>query len=107
MFFAWRVQPMTETRRRVLVIEDDRETAGHLVDALIRSGYYVDLATNGHTGLSRAGSGDYSVIIIDRMLPGIDGLAIIRQLRESEVATPALIVSALGEVDDRVRGLRA
>jgi two-component system OmpR family response regulator len=97
---------MTGARRRILVIEDDRETAGHLVESLARSGYQVDLATDGYDGLSRASSGEYAVMAIDRMLPGIDGLTIIRHLRENEIRTPALIVSALGEVDDRVRGLR-
>jgi two-component system, OmpR family, response regulator len=97
---------MTGARRRILVIEDDRETAEHLVESLARSGYQVDLATDGHDGLRRASSGEYAVMAIDRMLPGIDGLTIIRHLRENEIRTPALIVSALGEVDDRVRGLR-
>jgi two-component system OmpR family response regulator len=66
----------------------------------------VDLALNGGDGLQLARSSDYAVITIDRMLPGLDGLAIIRQLRDAGIGTPALIVSALGEVDDRVRGLR-
>lgn len=93
--------------RRILVIEDDPETAEQLVDSLATSGYDVDLAVNGHDGLSHARSADYAVMAIDRMLPGIDGIEIIRQLREDGVVTPALIISALGEVDDRVRGLRA
>src|SRR4051794_2393454 len=98
---------MTGGRRRILVIEDDRETADHLVDALMGSGYQVDFAGDGNNGLGRAGSSEYAVLVVDRMLPGIDGLTIIRKLRESGIMTPALIVSALGEVDDRVRGLRA
>jgi two-component system OmpR family response regulator len=98
---------MAEGRRRVLVIEDDPETAEQLVETLTTNGYHVDLAANGNEGLSRACDGEYAVMTIDRMLPGIDGIAIIRRLRESGVVTPALIVSALGEVDDRVRGLRA
>jgi two-component system OmpR family response regulator len=98
---------MTGGRRRILVIEDDRKTADHLVDSLVQKGYQVDLAVDGHDGLRRASSGEYAVIAIDRMLPGIDGLTIVRRLRENDIATPALIVSALGEVDDRVRGLRA
>jgi two-component system, OmpR family, response regulator len=92
-------------RCRILVIEDDRETAEQLVEALATSGYEVDLAVDGDDGLSRGRSAEYGVMIIDRMLPGIDGIAVIRRLREE--GTPALIVSALGEVDDRVRGLRA
>jgi two-component system, OmpR family, response regulator len=98
---------MARGRRRILVVEDDRETAGHLVDALTSSGYQVDFAADGHDGLARASSSDYAVMVIDRMLPGIDGLTIIRRLRDNSITTPAMIVSALGEVDDRVRGLRA
>jgi two-component system OmpR family response regulator len=94
-------------RRRILVIEDDHETAVQLVDSLATSGYEVDLAIDGADGLSRGRSTDYAVMTIDRMLPGIDGIEVIRQLREEAISTPALIVSALGEIDDRVRGLRA
>lgn len=97
---------MTETRRRILVIEDDPETASQLVDFLDTRGYQADLAHNGNDGLRLASSHSYAVMTIDRMLPGVDGLSIIRKLRESGNDTPALIVSALGEVDDRVRGLR-
>jgi len=98
---------MVMARHRILVIEDDVETAEQLVDFLGTSGYSIDLAVDGDEGLRRARSGEYTVITIDRMLPGIDGITIIRRLREAGIATPALIVSALGEVDDRVRGLRA
>jgi two-component system OmpR family response regulator len=98
---------MADRRRRILVIEDDRETAEQLVEALAASGYEVDLAVDGDDGLSRVRSAEYAVMTIDRMLPGIDGIAVIRRLREEGIVTPALIVSALGEVDDRVRGLRA
>ena len=98
---------MTGGRRRVLVIEDDPETAEQLVESLTTNGYQVDLAVNGNEGLSRGRSAEYAVMTIDRMLPGMDGITIIRRLREGGVITPALIISALGEVDDRVRGLRA
>jgi two-component system, OmpR family, response regulator len=98
---------VTGARRRILIIEDDPETADQLADFLSMRGYQVDLATNGNDGLRLALSAEYAVMTIDRMLPGIDGLTIIRRLREAGVTTPALIVSALGEVDDRVRGLRA
>ncbi len=98
---------MTVGRRRVLVIEDDRETAEQLMDALVTSGFEVDLAVDGTDGLNRGRSADYAVMTIDRMLPGVDGVDVIRQLREEGVTTPTLIVSALGEIDDRVRGLRA
>jgi two-component system, OmpR family, response regulator len=94
-------------RCRILVIEDDRETADQIVEFLAANGYEVDLAVDGDEGLSRARSADYAVMTIDRMLPGIDGVAVIRRLREEKIFTPALIVSALGEIDDRVRGLRA
>jgi two-component system, OmpR family, response regulator len=97
---------LTETRRRILIIEDDPETARQLVDFLGTRGYQADLAKNGNDGLRLGLSRRYAVITVDRMLPGVDGLAIIRKLRESGIDTPALIVSALGEVDDRVRGLR-
>jgi two-component system OmpR family response regulator len=89
-----------------LVIEDDPETASQLVDFLGTRGYQTDLAHNGDDGLRLASSHSYAVMTIDRMLPGVDGLSIIRKLRDSGNDTPALIVSALGEVDDRVRGLR-
>jgi two-component system OmpR family response regulator len=98
---------MTDARRRILVIEDDSETADQLVELLASSGYSVDLAVDGDNGLALACGGDYAVMTIDRMIPGIDGLSIIRRLREDGIVTPALIISALGEVDDRVRGLRA
>ena len=94
--------------RRVLVIEDDAETAEQLVDCLKSSGGYdVDLAVDGEDGLRRALAADYVAMTVDRMLPRIDGIEIIRRLREEGIVTPALILSALGEVDDRVRGLRA
>jgi two-component system, OmpR family, response regulator len=98
---------MEGARRRILVIEDDSETASQIVEALAASGYAIDLAANGEDGLERARSTPYAVMAIDRMLPGIDGIAVIRHLRDDGIVTPALIVSALGEVDDRVRGLRA
>ena len=98
---------MNGARRRILVVEDDQETAGQLVDALGASGYEVDLACDGDDGLRRGRAASYVVMTIDRMLPGVDGLAVIRRLREEGIVTPTLIVSALGEIDDKVRGLRA
>ena len=82
-------------------------TAEQLADSLATDGYQVDLAADGNTALGRGRSTDYVVMTIDRMLPGLDGITVIRQLREEGIVTPALILSALGEVDDRVRGLRA
>ena len=93
--------------RRVLVIEDDAETAEQLVDCLKSGGYGVDLATDGAGALAHARAGDYAVMTVDRLLPGIDGLEVIRQLRTEGIVVPALIISALGEIDERVRGLRA
>jgi len=98
---------MPAGRRRILVVEDEPETAGQLVDSLATSGYQVDLAINGNDALSYGRSTDYAVMAIDRLLPDIDGIAVIRQLRADGVLTPALIISALGEIDERVRGLRA
>jgi two-component system OmpR family response regulator len=98
---------MSSASRHVLVIEDDAETAGQLAGFLRASGYEADLAVNGEQGLNRGRTFSYAVMTVDRMLPGIDGIEIIRRLREEGVLTPALIISALAEVDDRVRGLRA
>jgi two-component system OmpR family response regulator len=98
---------MAGDARHVLVLEDDEETAEQLLDCLRTSGYEVDLAVDGEEGLRRGLTGDYVVMTVDRMVPRIDGVEVIRRLRENEVTTPALILSALGEVDDRVRGLRA
>jgi len=98
---------MTGGHRRILVVEDDPETAGQLVESLKSSGYHVDLAATGGDALRCGRANDYAVVAIDRMLPDIDGIAVMRRLRSEGVATPFLIVSALGEVDDRVRGLRA
>jgi two-component system, OmpR family, response regulator len=98
---------MEGTRRRILVIEDDQETAEQLVNSLATNGYHVDVARNGDDGLSRGRASPYAVMTIDRMLPGIDGIEVIQRLRQDGIVTPALIISALGEVDDRVRGLRA
>ncbi len=92
---------------RVLVIEDDRETAQFLRKALKESGHAADIAEDGETGLSLAQEGNYDVLIVDRMLPRLDGLSAIKELRAKDMRTPVLILSALGDVDDRVKGLRA
>jgi two-component system, OmpR family, response regulator len=98
---------MAEGQRRILVLEDDRETAQQLVDSLSNGGYQVDLAVDGDDGLLRGRSNEYAVMTIDRILPGLDGLIVLRRLREDGIVTPALILSALGGTDDRVYGLRA
>ena len=92
---------------RILVIEDDQETADYLRKGLAESGHLADHAGNGPDGLAMALAGRYEALIVDRMLPGMDGLTLIRVLREEKVATPVLILSALGQVSDRVKGLRA
>jgi two-component system, OmpR family, response regulator len=98
---------MAGIRRRILVVEDDPETAGQLVDSLTTNGYQVELAATGNDALSRGRSAEYAVITIDRMLPDVDGIAVMQHLRKDGIVAPVLIVSALGEIDDRVRGLRA
>ena len=98
---------MAEGQRRILVLEDDRETAQQLVNSLSNSGYQVDLAVDGDDGLRRGRSNEYAVMTIDRILPSLDGLSVLRRLREDGIVTPALILSALGGTDDRVHGLRA
>ena len=92
---------------RVLVIEDDQETAGFIAKGLGESGYTVDLANDGKAGLVQAVGEDYDVAIIDRMLPGLDGLAIVETLRKAGKETPVLFLSAKGRVADRVAGLKA
>jgi two-component system OmpR family response regulator len=92
---------------KVLVIEDDREAAAYLVRALGEAGHVVDHAADGETGDDQASAGGYDVLVVDRMLPKKDGLDIIQGLRARGDRTPVLILSALGQVDDRVKGLRA
>jgi two-component system OmpR family response regulator len=92
---------------RILVIEDDREAASYLVKALREAGHVADQAHDGESGLERASEGDYDVLVVDRMLPKRDGLSLIAELRASGNKVPVLILSALGQVDDRVTGLRA
>jgi two-component system OmpR family response regulator len=92
---------------RLLIIEDDRETAAFLQKSLKESGHRADIAHDGVTGLAMADEGGYDVLIVDRMLPQKDGLSVVQTLRASGDTTPVLILSALGQVDDRVKGLRA
>ena len=92
---------------RLLIIEDDRDAADYLVKAFREVGHVADLATDGEEGLAQALDGQYDVLIVDRMLPKLDGLSVIGALRGKNIETPALILSALGQVDDRVKGLRA
>lgn len=92
---------------RILVIEDDAEAARYLKKGLEEHGFVVDHAADGPAGLGLAVSGPYDALIVDRMLPGIDGLGIVAALRKSGNTAPVLILSARGSVDDRVEGLRA
>jgi two-component system, OmpR family, response regulator len=92
---------------KVLTIEDDAVTAREIVTELRSRGNVVDWVDNGTAGLERAARGEYDAITLDRMLPGLDGLAVVTALREAGVQTPVLMISALSDVDERVRGLRA
>ena len=92
---------------RILIVEDDAEAAQYLVKAFREAGHGVDCARDGLEGYEMARDGSYDVLIVDRMLPRMDGLSLIGGLRAQKVTTPVLILSALGQVDDRVKGLRA
>jgi len=92
---------------RILIIEDDREAASYLVKAFREAGHVADHAADGEDGLAMAMDGPYDVLVVDRMLPKKDGLSVIGELRAAGKETPTLILSALGQVDDRVKGLRA
>jgi len=92
---------------RILVVEDDREVGAYLKKGLTESGHVVALAEAGREGLERAAGEPFDVLVIDRMLPGLDGLSIVAALRAAKNQTPILVLSALGDVEDRVVGLRA
>ena len=92
---------------RILVVEDDLEAQRYLVQGLKESGHVVDEAADGESGLSLALSRAYDVAIIDRMLPKLDGLKVVAEMREHGNSTPVLFMSELSEVDDRVKGLKA
>ncbi len=101
------IKGRTKISMRVLVIEDDRDAATWLVRGLKESGHLVDHAADGEEGLALAREAVHDVLIVDRMLPKLDGLSVIRSLRADGLTTPVLILSALSDVDERVRGLRA
>ena len=94
-------------RMKILVIEDDLEAAAYMTKAFREAGIVVDHASDGESGLFMGSENSYDVMVIDRMLPRRDGLSVISELRKRGVETPVLILSALGQVDDRVTGLRA
>ena len=92
---------------KVLLIEDDGETSAYVARGLREQGHVVDLAATGRDGLFLAADGGHDVLIVDRMLPGLDGIGVVRALREAGVKAPVLFLTALGGVGDRVRGLEA
>ena len=92
---------------RILIVEDDQEAANWLARALREAGHVSEVAVNGEEGLHHASTARFDVMIVDRMLPRLDGLAMLKALRADGNDTPALILSALGQVDDRVEGLRS
>ncbi len=92
---------------RILVVEDDDRLADYIAHGLTEQNYTVDRATNGRDGLFLATDSEFDAVILDRMLPGMDGLAVLKAMRAAEVATPVIILSALGDTDHRVEGLTA
>ena len=92
---------------RLLIVEDDLEAAAYMVKGLKESGYVADHVADGREALYRVAAENYDAVIVDRMLPGVDGLTIVRTMRSAGNHAPVLILSALGDVDDRVKGLRA
>jgi two-component system OmpR family response regulator len=101
------IEPDGEAMAHVLLIEDDDETADEIVAELVDRGFDVERAATGGAGLEAARHAKADVMIVDRLLPEVDGLTIVETLRREQVRTPVLVLSALGAVDDRVRGLRA
>lgn len=90
---------------RILLVEDDSHTAGYVADGLREQGHEVDHAATGSDGLSLACGGGYHVMVIDRMLPGVDGLSIVKQVRSAGITSPVLLLTTLGGINDRVEGL--
>jgi two-component system OmpR family response regulator len=110
MALGWPFQdspPLERIAMRLLIVEDDRDAADYLARAFREVGHVADLAADGEEGLALGLDRQYDVLIVDRMLPKQDGLSVIGGLRAKGVDTPVLILSALGQVDDRVKGLRA
>jgi two-component system OmpR family response regulator len=98
--------PPPRNVKRVLLVEDDQSTADYVTRGLRQNGYVVDHVCDGRSGLFHALDGSYSVIILDRMLPELDGLAILSSIRTAEIQTPVIILSALGSTSERVKGLK-
>ncbi len=97
--------PLGDTIMRILVVEDDRETSTYIVNGLVEEGHSVDCFADGRDGLLQASAEDYDVMIVDRMLPGLDGLSLVRTLRGAGRQVPVIFLTSLGGVDDRVTGL--
>jgi two-component system, OmpR family, response regulator len=93
--------------KKILVVEDDPTTADYVARGLEQNGYVVDSAATGRDGLFHATDGNYAAIVLDRMLPGMDGLAMLSALRAAGIETPVIVLSALGSTDERVKGLKA
>jgi len=92
---------------KVLVIEDDADAAAFVRGVLSEAGHFVDVCGDGESGLKQARGGDYDALVVDRMLPGLDGIKLVKGYRDAGGRAPALFLSALGEVDHRVEGLQA
>lgn len=92
---------------KLLVVEDDRTTRDYVADGLRREGHVVDALADGRAAVAQAMEGSYDVLVIDRMLPGLDGLSLVKALRAAKVSTPALFLTAMAGVDDRIEGLNA
>ena len=98
---------MPPVTRKILIVEDDSSTAAYLAKGLAEAGYAVETCADGRDGLFLASEGIFDLIIADRMLPGLNGLAMLGAIRAAGVSTPTLVLSALGTVDDRIDGLNA
>jgi two-component system OmpR family response regulator len=93
--------------KKILVVEDDETTGDYIASGLEQNGFVVDRARDGRDGLFHATDGNYAAIVLDRMLPGMDGLAVLSALRAAGIHTPVIVLSALGSTDERVKGLKA
>jgi two-component system, OmpR family, response regulator len=93
--------------KKILVVEDDATTAEYIAGGLEQNGFVVDRAADGRDGLFHATDGNYAAIVLDRMLPGMDGLAVLSAIRAAGIQTPVIVLSALGSTDERVKGLKA
>jgi two-component system OmpR family response regulator len=93
--------------KKILVVEDDATTADYVAKGFEQNGYVVDVASDGRDGLFHATDGHYAAIVLDRMLPGMDGLAVLGAVRAAGIDTPVIVLSALGSTDERVKGLKS